>query len=92
MRIELTDDTVLPVATICRGSEAEAVELITRAGREYAKAPQHRMSALQDLLAGRPLEVHETLGFAAHRAAELGLAAPLLDSFYQLLAAIDRTR
>jgi 2-dehydropantoate 2-reductase len=92
LNIDLTDDAVLPVATMCRGSDSDAVEILTKAGREFAKAPQHRMSALQDLLGGRPLEVHETLGYAAHRAAELGLSLPLLESFYQLVAAIDRTR
>jgi ketopantoate reductase len=38
------------------------------------------------------LEVHETLGYATRRAAELGLTLPLLQAAYQLIAAIDRTR
>jgi 2-dehydropantoate 2-reductase len=91
--VPLSDRAVLPAASICSGTEGEAVELILRAGSEYrASAPQHRMSALQDLEARRPLEVNETLGFAHHRAVELGLALPLLECCYRLVAAIDRTR
>ncbi len=47
------------------GTEAEAIAAVQKAGADYqAKAPEHRMSSLQDLLAGRPLEIHETLGYA----------------------------
>ncbi|MET0985088.1 MAG: ketopantoate reductase C-terminal domain-containing protein [Steroidobacteraceae bacterium] len=45
---------------------------------------------MQDLLAGRPLEVEETLGHAARLAKKLNVATPLLESFYHLVAAIDR--
>jgi ketopantoate reductase len=44
------------------------------------------------LLAGRPLEVEETLGDAVRKAQVLNLPVPLLDAFYHLTAAIDRTR
>jgi ketopantoate reductase len=50
------------------------------------------MSSLQDLLGGRPLEIHETLGYALRKSKELGLSLPLLASFYSLVSAIDRTR
>ena len=39
------------------------------------------MSALQDVQAGRPLEVNETLGYACERARALGLDLPLLECF-----------
>jgi len=42
--------------------------------------------------AGRPLEVHETLGYASAKSRELGLDLPLLTAFTRLLAAVDRTR
>lgn len=91
--IALSDHAVLPAAKLCALPESDAVELILRAGNEYrANAPQHRMSSLQDLLAGRPLEVHETLGYAHDRARALGLKLPLLEAFRALVAAIDRTR
>jgi 2-dehydropantoate 2-reductase len=91
--VELTDDSMMPVATLCRTSEDEAVNIVLKIGNHYrANAPQHRMSTLQDLEAGRPLEVEETLGFAARKAVELGLSLPLLAAAYELLGAIDRTR
>jgi 2-dehydropantoate 2-reductase len=91
--ISLSDRAVLPAATLCTASEREAVAIITRIGGEYrANAPAHRMSALQDLEAGRPLEVNETLGYACDKARELRLDLPLLECFRRLIAAIDRTR
>jgi 2-dehydropantoate 2-reductase len=87
---QLTDRTVLPVASICRDEEDAAVALLLERGRVFAAtAPAHRVSSLQDLLAGRPLEVEETLGFACAQARALGLRLPLLELFYPLIAAID---
>ena len=64
-----------------------------KTGEEYRRnAPGHRLSALQDVEAGRPLEVHETLGYACDKARTLGLDLPLLEAFTRLVAAIDRTR
>jgi ketopantoate reductase len=57
--------------------------------REHS--PEHRLSAHQDIDAGRPLEVEETLGHAARTASKLGLSLPLLDAVYRIAAAIDRT-
>lgn len=91
--IALSDRAILPTASICAGSERDAVALIAAAGAEYRRsAPTHRLSALQDLEAGRPLEVHETLGYACDKARALGLELPLLEAFTQLVTAIDRTR
>jgi len=89
--VALTDQSMMPVASLCRGSEAEAARAIQALGEQLRlRAPRHRMSTLQDLQAGRPLEVEETLGYAARKAAEHGLALPLLDSSYLLARAIDR--
>jgi 2-dehydropantoate 2-reductase len=91
--IGLSDRAVLPTASLCAVPESEAVTMIMRIGDEYRRnAPGHRMSALQDLEAGRPLEVHETLGYACARARELTLDLPLLVAFTQLISATDRTR
>jgi 2-dehydropantoate 2-reductase len=91
--IPLSDRAILPTASICSGSEREAVAIITRTGAQYrVNAPQHRMSALQDIEAGRPLEVNETLGYACDKARAQGLTLPLLECFRALLAASDRTR
>ena len=91
--ITLSDRAVLPAATLCAGSEQDGVALIRRLSGEYrANAPSHRLSALQDLEAGRPLEVNETLGYACDKARELKLDLPLLEGFRRLSAAIDRIR
>jgi ketopantoate reductase len=47
---------------------------------------------LQDLEAGRPLEIHETLGYALRKAQQAGLRLPLVENFYHLVAAVDRMR
>ena len=91
--IPLSDRAILPVASLCSLPESAAVEIVVKMGHEYrASAPQHRMSSLQDLLAGRPLEVNETLGYALDRAAPLGLTLPMLECFRHLVAGIDRAR
>ena len=48
------------------------------------------MSALQDLIAGRPLEVEETLGHAVTQAQRFGLSLPVLEAFYYLVQGIGR--
>ncbi|MET0660766.1 MAG: 2-dehydropantoate 2-reductase [Steroidobacteraceae bacterium] len=92
--IELVDDqSLLPQAVILNGSNEVAIEAVLAVGHQYrVNAPEHRLSSLQDLLAGRPLEVEETLGHAARLATKLNVSAPLLESFYHLGAAIDRCR
>ena len=83
----------LPLLTILDAAESEAVEAVRRAGEQMrVRAPEHRMPALQDLEAGRPLEVEETFGYAVRKAAQLGLSLPLLQAFHHLVAAIDRVR
>jgi 2-dehydropantoate 2-reductase len=92
-QVPLADRGVLPVATICRESEQNGIELLRRFGVDMqSSAPEHRMSTLQDLLAGRALEVEETLGHAIRTAADLKLSLPLLSCFHELVAGIDRMR
>lgn len=88
--IGLSDHAVFPVASICSGEEREAAAMVVKAGKMIA--PGHRISALQDVEAGRPLEVNETLGYAYDQARALGLSLPLLEVFRRLVTAIDRTR
>lgn len=92
--IPLTEDRgLLPIFTVLNGSDEEAVAAVHKVGAQYrANAPEHRMSCLQDLLAGRPLEIEETFGHALRKARELRVPTPLLDSFYHAVRAIDRTR
>jgi 2-dehydropantoate 2-reductase len=85
--------TGLPLRTMLEASETDAVEAVRRAGEQMRlRAPDHRLSALQDLEAGRPLEVEETFGYTVRKAADLGLSLPLLEAFHHLVAGIDRIR
>ena len=89
--VELTDESMFPVATMCRGTEAAAVDIVNGYGREFRQnSPLHRLSTLQDLEAHRPLELDETFGFAIRKAGELNLKLPLLESFYAVARVIDR--
>lgn len=90
--VTFTDDVVFPVATLSTLTEEAAVRLLNEIGAEFRdRSPEHRLSAHQDIDAGRPLEVDETLGHAARTAAREGLSLPLLDTVYRIAAAIDRT-
>ena len=91
--IELTNQhSLLPIQTILNERDEAAIAAVIRSGEEFARsAPDHRMSSLQDLEAGRPLEIEETIGDAVSRARRLGLELPLLESCYRLALAIDRT-
>jgi 2-dehydropantoate 2-reductase len=89
----LPEGAILPLQAILTGTEAEAIAQVRAAGAQFAaQAPGHRMSALQDLEAGRRLEVEETFGDAVSKAHRAGLEVPLLEAFYHLVAAIDRAR
>jgi 2-dehydropantoate 2-reductase len=91
--IPLSDRSPLPVETLISRTEAEAVAIVQTAGEQLKnRAPEHRLSTLQDLDAGRPLEIDETLGHAVREAARLNLSVPLLQNFYHLTAGIDRSR
>jgi 2-dehydropantoate 2-reductase len=89
--VPLSDHSTLPVASLCRGSEEDAVATVNRLGDGMrTHAPEHRMSTLQDLIAGRALEIEETLGYALRESIRLKLSLPLLDAFYHLIAGINR--
>lgn len=92
--IALVDDAAsLPLGTLIQASERDAVEAVLRVGETMrSRAPNHRMSALQDLEAGRPLESEETFGYARRLAGELQLSLPLVDAFYHLVTGIDHAR
>jgi len=90
--VPLSDQSTLPVATICAGTEGQGVARLQAFAAEMRlRAPRHRMSSLQDLEAGRPLETDETLGYALERAQAAGVALPLLGSLYPLVRGISRS-
>lgn len=89
--IALTDRAILPVATLLASSEAEAVDLVRKSGVNYlSKVPEHRVSALQDFLGRRALELDETIGEALRVAASRGIAMPITENLYHLVSALQR--
>jgi 2-dehydropantoate 2-reductase len=92
--VEVTDmGQLLLSRTLSDSSIEDCIVALKATGEAFESrgASTHRMSALQDLLRGRRLEVEETFGYAVEKAAELGVAAPRLETCYQLLSAIDRS-
>ena len=88
--VAMTDRSTLPIATICAGAEEDALAPIRALAADLARrAPEHRMSSLQDLDARRPLEIEETLGYALRLAQRRGVAMPRLATLYPLAVAID---
>ncbi len=88
--IGLSDDSMLPVASMCAGTEEDAVANVLRAGETFRdKAPDHRMSSLQDFAAGRPLELEDTIGRAMRKAADLGVKVPVAESLYRLVRGLE---
>lgn len=91
--IRLQDLSPMPVHTIATAPGDDAVTAVIATGNEFLKAAaHHRMSALQDLEAGRRLEVHETLGYVVSEAQRLGIAAPSCELAYELCAGVDDMR
>lgn len=89
--IDVDNAPLMPARDIAAADEATAVAMVRAIGEDMGRrAPEHRMSALQDVLAGRPLEVEGTLGDALARAARRGLAMPTLAMCYELVGAVDR--
>lgn len=83
---------MLQPRSIAESAESVGIEISRAEGVAMEKngVLTHRMSALQDLLRGRRLEVEETYGWAVRRAGEMGIDAPALTTCYRLLAAINR--
>jgi 2-dehydropantoate 2-reductase len=89
--VELSDRSTLPVASLCSVTETQGVAMLAEVGRNMQRtAPEHRMSTLQDLNAGKTLEIEETLGYAVHEAQRLKVPTPLLEACYHLIGGIDK--
>lgn len=88
--VELVGAPVLPVVELCEAPDERAVAIVTAIGKAFRdSAPTHRVSALQDVEAGRPLELEETFGHAVAMARRLQVPTPLLENFHGLLGAIS---
>ena len=87
MKIQLVDMPPLPVPSIVHGSDAQAIEIVRGIGQKFRDtAPEHRMSAQQDVLRGSRLEYEETLGYALARGRELGVPMTTLDTCYRIIS------
>ncbi len=87
--IEIIDQSPMPVASIATAKPDRGREIVMEVGEDLRRsAPEHRMSSLQDLERGKPLEVEETLGFALTEASRVGVKTPNLAIFYDLISGI----
>lgn len=83
--VAVEDKGGLPVASIASAPADSAAAIIRKFGAGMEKrAPQHRVSALQDLLRGGRLEVDAILGHASRLGARLAVPVPTIDTCHQL--------
>jgi len=85
-------DVGWPVLSVVSDTEEVAVMALNQLSREVEQsAPNHKMSALQDLENGKRLEIDATLGYAIDEAQKRRLAVPTLDVCYSLIKGINRS-
>jgi 2-dehydropantoate 2-reductase len=91
---DVEDKGGLPVAGIVSGSIEDGAARVRRFGASMReRAPQHRVSALQDLLRGGRLEIDAILGHAVRLGQRLGVAIPAIETSHQLATVLsDNTR
>jgi 2-dehydropantoate 2-reductase len=90
MNITLVDLSPVPLSNLNKLSDEEFIKNVCEFGEVMkAVAPNHRISALQDLERGRRLEVEETLGYVITKAGEQNVPVPTLETCYLLCATIN---
>lgn len=88
--ITIADLSPMPVASIAGASLEDGRDIVVELGKVWVEnTPEHRLSALQDLERGKPLEVEETLGYALNAAHEHAVDMPTVTTCYELIAAIN---
>ncbi len=91
--VPVEDQGGFPVASIAAAAPAEAAAMIQRFGDGMKRrAPQHRVSALQDLLRGGRLEVDAILGHAVRLGERLGVPVPTIRTCHQFCTVLDTSR
>lgn len=89
--VSVVDIPPIPGKTIATVSEQQAVETLRGVGAVIeSRAPNHRMSSLQDLERGRRLEVEETLGYVVTKAAEEDVPVPTVETCYHLISGMNQ--
>ncbi len=90
--IPIEDKAPFPSGLVARATEDEATAILQREGAGLKeRAPQHRMSTLQDVERGARLEIEETLGYTVREAERLSIPVPTVDACYRILRGIDRS-
>ncbi len=90
--VPIEDKSPFPAGQVARATEDEATSILQREGAGLReRAPQHRMSTLQDVERGFRLEIEETLGYTVREAKRLGVQVPTVDACYRVLSGIDRS-
>ena len=88
--VMLGDGGALPIASVAAASPDDAAASIQKFGAIMkARAPAHRVSALQDLLHGRRTEVEDILGHAAVLGRRFQIPLPTIMTCYGLCAALS---
>jgi 2-dehydropantoate 2-reductase len=80
------------VDEVARRLQIEIPVSIDRRIRGAARVGAHRTSMLQDLEAGRPLEIDALLGSVVELAGRLAVPVPHLDTLYALVKLLDAQR
>jgi 2-dehydropantoate 2-reductase len=88
--ISLLDLGAFRAKTLSSVSFAETVANFRRVGEmmEQQGATAHKVSILQDLERGRPLEVEEIFGYAVSKGMELHVLLPTVETCYKLIKGI----
>ena len=88
----LIKDLMLELESVARAVGEEIAIPIDRRIEATLELTDHKTSMLQDLEAGRPLEVDALVGAPVEIAARLGLAIPHLGTVFTLARLLERTR
>lgn len=90
--VTLENSSTMPVKAIINLSESEAVRKMQEVGAMIKNlAPDHKVSALQDLESGKRLEVEETLGYVVRKASEEKISVPTVETMYYLVRGLSIT-
>ena len=88
--VPLEDIPTMPAKTIINLSETEAVRKLQEIGAIMkVRAPSHKVSSLQDLEKGKPLEVEETLGYVVRNAVQQQISVPTVETVYHLISGLN---
>jgi 2-dehydropantoate 2-reductase len=88
---ELLRTLMLEVAAVAAAAGVQLEVGVERRLQGAAGAGDHRTSMLQDVQAGRHLEVEALVGSVVELAAQLGVTTPALGTVYDLTRQLDRS-